>query len=60
MAGHAIAPDDFVRTHEEAAGNERTPLLVLDPLHPRPEQLRRHRSPDLMSAALSTDFTMFW
>ena len=32
MAGHAIAPDDIVRTHEEAAGNERTPLLVLDPL----------------------------
>jgi aminoglycoside phosphotransferase (APT) family kinase protein len=27
-----IAPDDIVRTHEEAEGNERVPLLVLDPL----------------------------
>jgi len=26
------APDDLVRTHEEGAGNEREPLLVLDPL----------------------------
>ena len=29
---HGIAPDDLVRTHEEAEGNERPPLLVLDPL----------------------------
>jgi len=29
---HAIAADDIVRTHEEAAANERPPLLVLDPL----------------------------
>ncbi len=28
----ASAPDDIVRTHEQAAGNERPPLLVLDPL----------------------------
>ena len=35
--------------------------LVLDPLHRRAEQLGGHeRSPDLMSAARSTDFTMFW
>lgn len=27
-----IAPDDIVATHEEAAGNERPPLLVLEPL----------------------------
>ena len=27
-----LAPDDVVRTHEEAAANEREPLLVLDPL----------------------------
>jgi aminoglycoside phosphotransferase (APT) family kinase protein len=27
-----IAPDDVVRTHEEAEGNGRVPLLVLDPL----------------------------
>ena len=27
-----LAPDDIVRTHEEAAANERAPLLVLDPL----------------------------
>jgi aminoglycoside phosphotransferase (APT) family kinase protein len=29
---HAIADDDIVRTLEEAEGNERVPLLVLDPL----------------------------
>ena len=29
---HSIAPDDLVRTHEEAAGNEREPLLVVEPL----------------------------
>ena len=29
---HTIAPDDLVRTHEEAEGNPRPPLLVLDPL----------------------------
>jgi aminoglycoside phosphotransferase (APT) family kinase protein len=29
---HEIAPDDIVRTHAEAAANERPPLLVLDPL----------------------------
>jgi aminoglycoside phosphotransferase (APT) family kinase protein len=29
---HAIAEDDVVRTHEEAAANEREPLLVLEPL----------------------------
>jgi aminoglycoside phosphotransferase (APT) family kinase protein len=29
---HEIAPDDIVRTHEEAAANERPPLLVLEPL----------------------------
>ena len=28
----ALAPDDLVRTHAEAAGNEREPLLVLEPL----------------------------
>ena len=28
----ALAPDDIVRTHEEAQGNAREPLLVLDPL----------------------------
>ncbi len=27
-----IAPDDIVRTHEQAAANERPPLLVLEPL----------------------------
>jgi len=27
-----IAPDDIVATHEEAAANERSPLLVLEPL----------------------------
>src|SRR3954469_25606628 len=27
-----IAPDDFVRSHEEGEANERVPLLVLDPL----------------------------
>src|ERR1700761_7474746 len=26
------APDDIVRTHEEAAANDREPLLVVDPL----------------------------
>lgn len=29
---HSIAPDDVVRTLEESRGNERVPLLVLDPL----------------------------
>jgi aminoglycoside phosphotransferase (APT) family kinase protein len=29
---HGIAPDDLVATREEAAGNDRPPLLVLDPL----------------------------
>jgi aminoglycoside phosphotransferase (APT) family kinase protein len=29
---HEIAPDDIVRTHEEAAAGTRPPLLVLDPL----------------------------
>ena len=29
---HTIAPDDLVRTHEEGAGNQRPPLLVLEPL----------------------------
>jgi aminoglycoside phosphotransferase (APT) family kinase protein len=28
----ALAPDDVVRTHAEAAGNSREPLLVLEPL----------------------------
>src|SRR5579875_1339683 len=28
----AAAPDDIVRTHAEAAGNEREPLLVIEPL----------------------------
>ncbi len=28
----AVAPDDIVRTHAEARGNARPPLLVLDPL----------------------------
>src|SRR5947209_8657835 len=28
----ALAPDDVVRTHEEASRNSREPLLVLDPL----------------------------
>jgi aminoglycoside phosphotransferase (APT) family kinase protein len=28
----SLAPDDIVRTHEEAASNSREPLLVLDPL----------------------------
>src|SRR5882724_9917200 len=32
MSGHTIAPDDIVRTHAEAAGNEREPLLVIEPL----------------------------
>jgi aminoglycoside phosphotransferase (APT) family kinase protein len=27
-----VAPDDIVATHDEAAGNEREPLLVLEPL----------------------------
>jgi aminoglycoside phosphotransferase (APT) family kinase protein len=27
-----LAPDDIVRTHAEAAGNSRDPLLVMDPL----------------------------
>src|SRR5581483_4078137 len=27
-----LAPDDVVRTHEEGAGNDREPLVVLDPL----------------------------
>jgi aminoglycoside phosphotransferase (APT) family kinase protein len=29
---HTIAPDDVVRTHEDAEGNAREPLLVLEPL----------------------------
>src|SRR4051812_8948164 len=29
---HGLAPDDVVRTHEEGEGNDRVPLLVLDPL----------------------------
>jgi aminoglycoside phosphotransferase (APT) family kinase protein len=29
---HEIAHDDVVRTHEQAAGNERPPLLVVEPL----------------------------
>ncbi len=28
----SLAPDDLVRTHDEAAANEREPLLVLEPL----------------------------
>ncbi len=28
----ALAPDDVVRTHQQAAGNTREPLLVLEPL----------------------------
>jgi aminoglycoside phosphotransferase (APT) family kinase protein len=28
----SLAPDDVVRTHQEAAGNRREPLLVLEPL----------------------------
>ncbi|HEY2435705.1 MAG TPA: phosphotransferase family protein, partial [Solirubrobacteraceae bacterium] len=27
-----LAPDDIVRTHAEAEGNAREPLLVIDPL----------------------------
>ena len=27
-----LAPDDLVRTHDEAAANDREPLLVLEPL----------------------------
>ena len=29
---HEIAPDDVVATHEAAEGNDREPLLVMDPL----------------------------
>ncbi len=29
---HEIAPDDIVRTHAEAEGNERVPLVVVEPL----------------------------
>ncbi len=29
---HTLAQDDVVRTHEDAAGQEREPLLVLEPL----------------------------
>ncbi len=29
---HEIAPDDIVRTHAEAEGNERVPLVVTEPL----------------------------
>jgi aminoglycoside phosphotransferase (APT) family kinase protein len=32
MAGHAIAPDDVVATHEAARANDRPPLLVVRPL----------------------------
>jgi aminoglycoside phosphotransferase (APT) family kinase protein len=32
VSPHAIAPDDVVRTHAEAAGAARAPLLVLEPL----------------------------
>ncbi len=32
MSPHAIAPDDVVRTRDEAAGHAREPLLVLEPL----------------------------
>src|SRR3954462_1495520 len=32
MPTHAIAADDVVATHEAAAGNDRAPLLVLEPL----------------------------
>jgi aminoglycoside phosphotransferase (APT) family kinase protein len=32
VTAHGIAPDDIVRTREEAAGNEREPLLVVEPL----------------------------
>ena len=32
MSLHAIAPDDIVATHAEAAANERPPLLVVEPL----------------------------
>jgi aminoglycoside phosphotransferase (APT) family kinase protein len=32
MALHQIAPDDIVRTHDEASANERPPLLVTEPL----------------------------
>ena len=32
MSPHAIAADDVVRTSDEAAGNAREPLLVLEPL----------------------------
>jgi aminoglycoside phosphotransferase (APT) family kinase protein len=31
-SSHAIAPDDVVRTHAEAAANAREPLVVLEPL----------------------------
>jgi aminoglycoside phosphotransferase (APT) family kinase protein len=32
MSLHSIAPDDIVVTHEDAVGNPRPPLLVLEPL----------------------------
>jgi aminoglycoside phosphotransferase (APT) family kinase protein len=32
VSPHAIAPDDVVRTRDEAAANPREPLLVLEPL----------------------------
>src|SRR4051794_8064166 len=32
MAGHAIASDDVVATHDAAAGNARVPLVVVEPL----------------------------
>ena len=32
MAGHVLAPDDVVATHDEGAANERVPLLVSEPL----------------------------
>jgi aminoglycoside phosphotransferase (APT) family kinase protein len=32
MAGHVLAPDDVVATHDEGAANDRVPLLVTEPL----------------------------
>lgn len=32
MAARSVAPDDIVRTHADAAGNARPPLIVVEPL----------------------------
>ncbi len=48
----SLAPDDVVRSHEEAAGNAREPLLVLEPLRAFLAERGLEAPPDLRATPI--------